>query len=540
MKKLLDKAQHFLFLALFGFIFVVVFIGTPITISGITSRPVNNSVPKLTPIPLPLAILLSLLIYAISVLVLWLLYKGYDKFLRNRQKISQKRVNLIFIISLLILFIGQLIVIFGFDYVAVTDSHVVDVCARNFARDGNMANLYRGLPEKRLQYFATYPNNWGILLIVSYIFRGIHLVLGYVPKEAPAVIAAISVQISVVFTYLSARRIFQNKIQPIFCLFLTLLTPVFAMYSTVLYTDTLSMPFTMASFYLFIRAVQSKKFSKFILWLIPSSIVMAIGYTVKGSVLVMLVAFAIYAFLRLGWKQLISMVLIGALSVVSVNFCLEKAILSLEVTTKENLELEEFPKEHWMMMALYGQGGFYGEDYKFTHSIEGYEAKKEANIRVIKERLSDFGVSGFIVHEIKKINYTWNDGRYFSYNHYRDSSSTNGLVHFFQRNFAFIAFTQIVHIITLALMFLSCLGGFQKKRVTKMALVRLIVFGIALFLLIWETRSRYLINYIPLMIIMAADGMNHLWGLVQKSKDKKQRAKEVEKLKEPVVLENQS
>ncbi len=57
-------------------------------------------------------------------------------------------------------------------------------------------------------------------------------------------------------------------------------------------------------------------------------------------------------------------------------------------------------------------------------------------------------------------------------------------------------------------MALSIISGAFKGKSDSMAYVDLAVFGLALFLMIWETRSRYLFNFIPLMIIMAANGIN--------------------------------
>ena len=37
--------------------------------------------------------------------------------------------------------------------------------------------------------------------------------------------------------------------------------------------------------------------------------------------------------------------------------------------------------------------------------------------------------------------------------------------------------------------------------------VQLAVFGLFLFLLIWETRSRYLINFVPLFALLGIDGI---------------------------------
>ena len=63
-------------------------------------------------------------------------------------------------------------------------------------------------------------------------------------------------------------------------------------------------------------------------------------------------------------------------------------------------------------------------------------------------------------------------------------------------------------------MLLSFIYGAVHSRKKPVSLIRLSIFGLALFLLIWETRSRYLVNFLPLMFIICADGMNYLNGLV--------------------------
>ena len=43
---------------------------------------------------------------------------------------------------------------------------------------------------------------------------------------------------------------------------------------------------------------------------------------------------------------------------------------------------------------------------------------------------------------------------------------------------------------------------------------RISLFGLFLFLLIWETRSRYLINYLPIMQIIAFEGVEYLYRII--------------------------
>ena len=37
--------------------------------------------------------------------------------------------------------------------------------------------------------------------------------------------------------------------------------------------------------------------------------------------------------------------------------------------------------------------------------------------------------------------------------------------------------------------------------------MQIAVFGLFLFLLIWETRSRYLVNFVPIFILLGIDGI---------------------------------
>lgn len=44
------------------------------------------------------------------------------------------------------------------------------------------------------------------------------------------------------------------------------------------------------------------------------------------------------------------------------------------------------------------------------------------------------------------------------------------------------------------------------------------VFGVMLFLLIWETRSRYLMIYLPVFVVLASYGFGEFTQMIQKIK----------------------
>ena len=44
--------------------------------------------------------------------------------------------------------------------------------------------------------------------------------------------------------------------------------------------------------------------------------------------------------------------------------------------------------------------------------------------------------------------------------------------------------------------------------------MQIAVFGLFLFLLIWETRSRYLVNFVPIFILLGIDGIQGIRSLL--------------------------
>lgn len=57
------------------------------------------------------------------------------------------------------------------------------------------------------------------------------------------------------------------------------------------------------------------------------------------------------------------------------------------------------------------------------------------------------------------------------------------------------------------MMAVSAFGAMFRRRVDEHVVFRGVVFAIFVFLLIWETRSRYLYNFTPAFIILAVDGL---------------------------------
>lgn len=78
-------------------------------------------------------------------------------------------------------------------------------------------------------------------------------------------------------------------------------------------------------------------------------------------------------------------------------------------------------------------------------------------------------------------------------------------------------YTWLVHIMIFIGLLLSTALSFRQKVVEQNMLVgRIAVFGVFLFLSIWECNSRYLFTLTPIMILTAADGFFMLYDRIVK------------------------
>ena len=59
--------------------------------------------------------------------------------------------------------------------------------------------------------------------------------------------------------------------------------------------------------------------------------------------------------------------------------------------------------------------------------------------------------------------------------------------------------------------------------------MQIAVFGLFLFLLIWETRSRYLVNFVPIFILLGIDGIQEICSLLPMKKNGQMKTEKPDK-----------
>ena len=171
---------------------------------------------------------------------------------------------------------------------------------------------------------------------------------------------------------------------------------------------------------------------------------------------------------------------------------------------------KSIPYLHWVMMGLYDDGGYNDDAYKLTLQGETYEERLEIDKKEIARKVREMGPAGLAAHAAKKLIFTFGEGMYHA-----PIKLDLGAVHQNPLQMYFIQGKQ--HLgrtayatlaVQLALLAGLCMAAARAARFRAhgATVARVAVFGLLLFLLLWETRSRYLMNFLPVLLLAAFPG----------------------------------
>lgn len=376
-------------------------------------------------------------------------------------------------------------------------------------------------------YYWESPNNLPVTLVLAVWFR-LTGMFGLHPMTAGILLNVLALAASVALLFCTVRRVFGAG-KALFCCVLCYFFTPMVLYVPVFYTDTLSMPFVCFLLLAGAMAQTAKKTSARVWWGVGAGLAAGVGYLIKATVLIMALALLMGALLRYK-KQ--ALALCGGLCI------LAAAVLGgwqlwfsqTNLVDPEQVQAHRLPASHYIMMGLAGEGGYNEEDHFFSAEFEDVESRQKANREVIADRLEAYGPVGLAQHLQRKIAYTWGDGTYFAPRKLALYPVYQTPLHQWvlpdgQYYPIYFGIAQACQALLLLLLFGGALAQAVKRR-PKIDLVwagRLAAFGLALFLLMWETRSRYLVNFAPVLVLAAAFGLLELYGACSKAFHKVKR-----------------
>lgn len=396
------------------------------------------------------------------------------------------------------------------------------------------------------EYFSIYPNN----LFLLFIYR-IIIVLFTKLKIANiwlafSIINIILVDFAILLACLLAKKQWGKK-SCFFVLILFVALFGFSPWLMVPYSDTLSMPFVIGSIYLYFLAIRSsKKTSKYIL-AACIGLTLVIGYFIKPTVLVAGVAILLVQILRL-WKSYTLKKTLRQLSFLLVIFVFAGGFFGVYQLYQKNQSMitiepeRAMPATGFFMMGLTTSGSpdapLYGawnqDDINILFAAHTSKNMDTVAKDEIAARLSAMSFTGYIQYLLQKARWVTSDGIFYwagegNFANWAGNTKTNIAKDFvYPSGKYFQAYRIIMQGIWAAFFFFIILGvilGKKNKGQSILLLLRIAMFGAILFVMLFEGRSRYFINFIPIFAILSGDGLSSLMKTISLKWNKKSSVK---------------
>ena len=435
-----------------------------------------------------------------------------------------------------LLFLTQVFVSYHLYFIAGWDVSIVSgVADWVWIGTGEIGELF---------YFSQYTNNVAIvyvLAVISWTVSWLELKVAFYL----ALILADCVLISLagIFAALSVKRLTGSRKWGLFSFVLFFCLTGINPWMVVPYTDTYSILFPVLTFYLYLCAKDADKpAAECALWVLLG-LSGLVGYLIKPSAVIVLIAVVCYELLLLvtvkgRWKKTaLHFVMLLAAWAVSHGIWLHM----LDYTGSRLNEDLKFSYTHYLMMGLNEEsvGAYNGDDYAFSSRQPDQETRRRENLRVAKERLSEYGLTGYPIFMMRKLLVNYNDGTFAweKEGDFEQSPCNNEEtpVHVLVRRLFrrgtdwygyYATFAQGIWILLLIFVPASafrrreaCCGETRQDRFGRRETRRgggeitdgecvlwISLIGSFLFVMLFEARARYLYNMTPVLIICGTLG----------------------------------
>jgi hypothetical protein len=423
---------------------------------------------------------------------------------------SNDKFVFILIVANLLLFIFQLIVIFNMFFYSGWDAGGI--------RD-SVFEIVNG--TYNIWYpFSRFPSNINITVFMVVIVKMFSF-FGLDGYSGILIVSALFVNLAGMFTFLCTYRITHSINHSVFSWIVFALLVALSPWISIPYSDTYSILFPILAFYLYVSIKPETKFSIRWFWI---GLVCFFGYTIKPTVIIVLVAIIIVE----SWKALlinnkkiwINLLFSFILITLSVFPVLIINSYSNELLGVELNNEEKFSMYHLAMMGLNADtiGVYSQDDVNSSASFKTVEGRNNANIEIIEQRIKSFGLIGYLKFLGKKALVNFSDGSFawsIEGTFYQTVPERSSGFAMFLKNLyysdgthhsLFLTFEQMLWFIVLLL--LSAMNILGKKFDNNKTTLMLVIIGFIAAVMIFEARARYAYHVSPFFIVGASIGLS--------------------------------
>ncbi len=508
----LFKWMHIVFLALFGASF------TGILLSVIFNKSVYGY---------------NALLLIAFILLYLCLFVGAVKFIEKNKDFISRHYRPIIFGAAVFMFCVQLCMIEPLRFNPIFDLEAIYKGAIEWAETGVFYHYYSDTCHAN--YFYIFPNNLGGLAFLTAIFK-IAKLFGITDYFVYAsVVNALLCITTMILTVNIGKKLF-GVTGGMYALLFFLLSPPFYFIAPVFYTDALSLVFPVAAFNAVLKGEESEKLIKKTGWFALAGVMCLIGTQIKATVFILAIATVGYFLLKKKWKDILTFVLLTA-TIVGSGFAGFNAYIYSNQLDKEVADYLGMPIYYWLDLAFHGRGEYNNNIFQMGYTLEEPEIREERLKNDIKDSIEDMGPVGLAKLFQNKLTLAFGDGTYALSEYLDDRPYKKSFLHdYIIYNMKYYGFYRTLATgIFAAIMIMMLLSVSFRKRDLKILVPQLCVFGIMLFLMFWEIKSRYIMTFIPFIFICAASGMCSLPERIADVKNKITKKDEQQKETKAVI-----
>ncbi|MCR4690692.1 MAG: hypothetical protein K5739_05065 [Lachnospiraceae bacterium] len=426
---------------------------------------------------------------------------------------------------------------------------------------GALVNAALGTePERSDLYLSRYPNNLLLVFFYKGIFRLFHITGGREAFLAAAAPNLLFIDAAAVLLYMAVKKLWDPGRARLACgIFLLLLG--LSPWIAIPYSDLPSMFLVSLSFYGFVTYRQKEKRSlgEGILYTACQVLIAAVGYAIKPTVLILYVAFVIWRILPEDGKQNeadfakkseektherdqkevgekheenrgrirhgLLLACFGGLLLLLLSFGWKSAV------AKQNTfhidESRRYTLTHYLMLSVNDNMGVYSmEDEEISDSAAGVKERQALNLQVAGERLAKKGFFGYLKQQWNRFCQIHSEGNFcftgeggINFMNFDLSKYSRIRRYFYLTGDRYTIYKHLMQGIWFFVLASICLllpafftgrkkgPELQGKEQDGYSFCMLPILGIILFNLLFESRSRYLMTYLPFYCMAAAAGL---------------------------------
>lgn len=391
-------------------------------------------------------------------------------------------------------------------------------------------------------YFSMYPNNIFLVWFYSMIFK-LNLAFG--------IFAAADDLMSIIFiqcllssftgylVWVCTKRSTNNGLIAWFALLIYVILVGISPWMTIPYSDACGIIFPVSIFYLYqINVAGIKSYMK---WG-GIALLSYWGYRIKPQIIIIFIAIIIVELLKgltkKFTKEEIKKYLLMVCILGAVIFLSSGLYSIIEKDTGIKIDKNgQFTLTHFAMMGLNydTDGTFYDMDVYYSESFPTVAERQAGNLKVIKQRIAEYGFGKVLNHTARKLLVTYGDGTFAWGNeggfYYKLHDDKNNVVSPFLKSIYYnngkyfkVYSTVLQFVWIFVLVGLTGVVFFFKSNIQKNSKVLVLILsliGLTLFEVLFEARARYLYTYVPCFIILAVLGWrNYIRFILVKLKTK--------------------